>query len=723
MWLTIAGYPMVGISTWVPTSHAAVFGLTDLNRPTSDVDGGVLGRDPGVLVAGAIAVPVTLPDPALAAIQPSQAPWETPNKFGKWGSQETAAPVTLSYSFYDTGSPAFPNGDPAQPAALDAAHRAAVRSALASFADVANITFVEVAEAADTIGTLRFIDDRALDTNAYTAAYAASPLMNSPRSGLVAFDVDRFGIPDDLSRGGLFYGTIVHEIGHALGLTHPFDSGDPAPVAGDPRAAWEQWHRGWTMMAYTAPGRDLLASGQTVEPIGPMLADVAVLQAYYGANRSTRTGDDVYAVDGRYPLAALWDAGGRDIVDASLTSVTLAGEAGSGALLRRPGDPLPLAGWFSGWSGVHLDLRPGAISPHLAVAYGAAIEDAIGSRGDDLIVGTDPGTLTAGDGSTMWTDGANRLEGGAGNDTLLGLAGDDTLVGGSGNNLLDGGDGFDTAVFGVASTAVTIAQDGADLVVTGAGFVDRLRRIDSLAFTDRALDAVDAVSQLAPTPVPSQPGTPTPTPTPGSEAPAPQTPPPAAPSPQAPPAQVPVPVIDPSRRLAVWSGGVSRELEMQLYVGPVAGLRNMHIGDSSSEAIRGSDFNDFINSVAGDDAIDGGAGDDVLDGGTGSNFLTGGAGTDTFFVDARGGGVTWSTITDLEPGEWVTAWGWRPGVSTLKWEELAGADGFKGATARIDLDGNGTIDESMTFTGKGSGAIFSTPGQVGDSSYMAFILR
>ena len=162
---------------------------------------------------------------------------------------------------------------------------------------------------------------------------------------------------------------------------------------------------------------------------------------------------------------------------------------------------------------------------------------------------------------------------------------------------------------------------------------------------------------------------------------------------------------------------------MQPYVGPVAGLRNMHIGDSSSEAMRGSDLSDFINSVAGDDAIDGGAGDDVLDGGTGSNFLTGGAGTDTFFVDARGGGVTWSTITDLEPGEWVTAWGWRPGLSTLKWEELAGADGFKGATARIDLDGNGTIDESMTFTGKGSGAIFFTPGQVGDSSYMAFILR
>ncbi|CCD03936.1 hypothetical protein FBZ85_1303 [Azospirillum brasilense] len=48
---------------------------------------------------------------------------------------------------------------------------------------------------------------------------------------------------------------------------------------------------------------------------------------------------------------------------------------------------------------------------------------------------------------------------------------------------------------------------------------------------------------------------------------------------------------------------------------------------------------------------------------------------------------------------------------------------FKGATARIDLDGNGTIDESMTFTGKGSGAIFFTPGQVGDSSYIAFILK
>ncbi|WP_137107857.1 calcium-binding protein [Azospirillum argentinense] len=55
----------------------------------------------------------------------------------------------------------------------------------------------------------------------------------------------------------------------------------------------------------------------------------------------------------------------------------------------------------------------------------------------------------------------------------------------------------------------------------------------------------------------------------------------------------------------------------------------------------------------------GSGGDDVLDGAADSNFLTGGAGKDTFFLDGRGGAVTWSTVTDLEASEHVDLWGWQ----------------------------------------------------------------
>ncbi|TWA75204.1 Calx-beta domain-containing protein [Azospirillum brasilense] len=180
--------------------------------------------------------------------------------------------------------------------------------------------------------------------------------------------------------------------------------------------------------------------------------------------------------------------------------------------------------------------------------------------------------------------------------------------------------------------------------------------------------------------------------------------------------------IEPTRRLAITSGGTSREVEMQAYSGPVSWLQNMHIGADVSEAMHGTDLADFINTLGGDDAIDGGKGDDVLDGGLGSNFLTGGSGMDTFFVDGRGNGVTWSTVTDLEKGEWVTCWGWKEGTSKLTWAEMAGADGYKGATAHIDLDANGSIDMSMTISSKYSAAVLAMPGQVGDASYLAFTL-
>ncbi|WP_188261841.1 trypsin-like peptidase domain-containing protein [Azospirillum tabaci] len=182
------------------------------------------------------------------------------------------------------------------------------------------------------------------------------------------------------------------------------------------------------------------------------------------------------------------------------------------------------------------------------------------------------------------------------------------------------------------------------------------------------------------------------------------------------------PAPESERRAVVNNGSSSRDLQMDVYVGPVATLKNLFLGTKSIEIVISSEIGDFLNLGAGDDAADGRGGDDVLDGGTGSNFLTGGSGTDTFFLDGRGGGVTWSTITDFEPNEWATAWGWKEGVSTLTWESMAGAEGFKGATAHIDFDGNGSVDGSITFTGKAVGSVITMPGQVGADSYLAFRL-
>ncbi|WP_353861961.1 carbohydrate-binding domain-containing protein [Azospirillum formosense] len=192
-----------------------------------------------------------------------------------------------------------------------------------------------------------------------------------------------------------------------------------------------------------------------------------------------------------------------------------------------------------------------------------------------------------------------------------------------------------------------------------------------------------------------------------------------APQPAAPVANDP-----PERSFVLFSrveNGVAQMVPAYAYEGPVASLQWSFIGSDANEVVGGSDGNDFMNLGGGDDAAMGGAGDDVLDGGSGSNWLIGGSGKDTFFVDGRGGQTTWSTITDLEQGEWCTLWGYQEGVSILTWEEMGGAEGYKGATFRCDLDGNGTIDASVTFTGKAVGMMTVAAGVVDGNPYIAFV--
>ncbi|MBP2294336.1 DUF4347 domain-containing protein [Azospirillum rugosum] len=198
------------------------------------------------------------------------------------------------------------------------------------------------------------------------------------------------------------------------------------------------------------------------------------------------------------------------------------------------------------------------------------------------------------------------------------------------------------------------------------------------------------------------------------------TPPDTTPPTTTPPTTTP-PTTTPSTDMQRTVGGVAETVKASAYSGPVSSLKWSFMGDDRGEALSGSADNDFINMLGGDDAANGQSGDDVLDGGAGSNFLTGGAGSDTFFVDARGGLTTWSTVTDLDKGEWATLWGYNPGTSKLTWEEMGGADGYKGATAHVDIDGNGSIDASMTFTGKSVGAMTFTTGNSDGNNYIAFI--
>lgn len=326
--------------------------------------------------------------------------------------------------------------------------------------------------------------------------------------------------------------------------------------------------------------------------------------------------------------------------------------------------------WSNQTSDARIDLRPGSYS-NLGPAWTAGIF-------------LEPRTL--GIAYNCWIENAI---GGAGNDVLIGNerdnllsggAGNDTLTGGGGNDTLDGGGGIDTAVFENPPGSYSILHTGAnEVTVTGPRGTATLRGIERLSFGDMTL----ALSPDAKT------GT----------------------------------VADTFYAVANRSSGKSLLQEASAYSGPLPSLQWQWIGGNDGEVIASGSGNDFINSLGGDDAIDGGAGDDVLDGGTGSNFLTGGAGHDTFFVDGRTGQPVWSTVADLDANEMVTVWGWQDARSTLSWAEMSGAEGFKGATARIDLDGDGRIDASLTLTGKATGSIVTAPGTIQGTDYLALWLK
>jgi hypothetical protein len=260
---------------------------------------------------------------------------------------------------------------------------------------------------------------------------------------------------------------------------------------------------------------------------------------------------------------------------------------------------------------------------------------------------------------------SHTFQGTSGNDTLTGDASDDTLNGGLGNDVINGGAGNDTAKFSGAIDSYSFGQKDGTLIVDGPDGHDALTGIESLMFGSSAPISVATLSSSAAV----------------------------------------RPIVTATR------DGVTENIIATPFSGtPIPGVQidYQFLGATTGEVTIGTDSNDFINLLGGDDAAAGGAGNDILDGGIGSNFLSGNTGTDTFFLDGRGGTITWSTITDWTAGEQLSVWGWNANSKVIVWRE-DGAAGFTGITMHADLNNDGTIDTSVTWSGQVQSGL-PTPG-------------
>ena len=323
------------------------------------------------------------------------------------------------------------------------AQRIATRSALEHIETFTNIRFTEVPDSPQTVdpvsgnrgGTLRFGNYyRALAPqfggaapmaadNGGPGCFTAFGAGTTPQSGDLWFNVDRGGlfpfytnndgVPAISSCNGLDYlgadgdpnvdvGTFEYDlllagIGVNLGLGAPVDFIGPAdqnPIL--PLATQND--------QYT-----VLLGGFSPDPVtGYQLYDVNYLQTIYGANNSFNLGNDTYSIFENLTFGAssrqtIWDAGGIDTLSA-------VGSTNGGALVDlRPG-------FFSAIGAVSPDPFLG-IEGNISIAFGAEIENAVGSNNNDTIFGNELD---------------NRIIGGNGNDFIRGNGGDDVITGGAG---------------------------------------------------------------------------------------------------------------------------------------------------------------------------------------------------------------------------------------------------------------------------------------------------
>lgn len=330
---------------------------------------------------------------------------------------------------------------------------ATLRDGLGQIENFANINFLEVADSGSTFGTIRLFAST-------TESGRVIGLAGLPGDSPSASDIAIF--ESQISSNGKLGFVVLHELGHALGLSHTDDSEDfPDEFAG---AEFTLLVPSFASVFFPS------ANDVDFYPTSYSYLDILALRQIYGPPTADEE-DNVYQfnVNERY-WETIFDTGGTDTIEivGGSESVKIDLSPDSSAFNGAFIDVGTTVRYFSGNSIVGSRDETVFISPE------TVIENIITASGNDTVVGNAAGNrIEGGNGADKLSGaaGSDRLLGGADNDELAGGSGNDTLVGGTGADVSAGGDGDDRLFAGSGDTSddIFFGGAGADIVAGGAG--------------------------------------------------------------------------------------------------------------------------------------------------------------------------------------------------------------------------------------------------------------
>ena len=361
----------------------------------------------------------------------------------KWGGG-LGTGVALTYSFPGANgsttwwaSPYSSTNEPntGDMVYLNSAEQSACQAALSVWSASANITFNQLADTQTTCGEIRLaISDLGNTGSDYAHAYYPG---STPVAGDVWFgyqwNTDAAG---GAAPGSYQFLTILHELGHALGLKHPFEG----PVTLD--AAHDNYF--YTIMSYDVKENTSVSSvSADFYPTTPQYLDLLAMDTLYGQSPTANPGNTKYVFYGtQHYWQTINDVSGNDTIIYKSST----------------GGRIDLSNASFSQLGVPIHFSDGTQSSDtVALGPNTSIENATGGSGNDVIIGS---------------DGNNVLKGGGGNDSL---------DGGLGADKLNGGSGHDTFVYGNANESTGTKFDTLTGFNTGNDLFDlwfQVQKID-----------------------------------------------------------------------------------------------------------------------------------------------------------------------------------------------------------------------------------------------------